>query len=274
MEIVNKGLRAIQLDGDYYVREDGVFMRKYRSKDGYKEMVGSPQTNGYLKVHTVSGAMYIHRLVANAFVPNPDNLPTVDHINGDKRDNRAINLRWCTIAENSWHYRTKLNAADKKEFMKSAHEGYLEMQSKVMELADANTALHKELVEANCKIELLNAQIHSTTSALLQDKLAFEGYKKNEMAKIATINSNYKGYKSTSGNTFTTVQAMVQATGKSIVVDGMHFIAAGTAASYICDKEEVIGASRNHATISKELRRYLQGKRSQWVMYGKYTIGY
>lgn len=42
----------------------------------------------------------LHRLVAEAFVPNPNNLPIIDHINGVRNDNRAENLRWCTIIEN------------------------------------------------------------------------------------------------------------------------------------------------------------------------------
>ena len=49
--------------------------------------------------------IYVHRLVAQAFIPNPDNLPVVDHINGSKTDNRACNLRWCTVAQNTqWAY--------------------------------------------------------------------------------------------------------------------------------------------------------------------------
>ena len=42
----------------------------------------------------------IHRLVSLVFIPNPDNKPCVDHINGDRLDNREKNLRWCTNKEN------------------------------------------------------------------------------------------------------------------------------------------------------------------------------
>lgn len=41
----------------------------------------------------VTDRVYVHRMVAEAFVPNPQGLPEIDHINGDKADNRASNLR-------------------------------------------------------------------------------------------------------------------------------------------------------------------------------------
>jgi hypothetical protein len=43
----------------------------------------------------------IHRLLGIAFIPNPDNLPEIDHINRDRKDNRLQNLRWVSHQENN-----------------------------------------------------------------------------------------------------------------------------------------------------------------------------
>ena len=74
--IVNEKIRKLTID-----------------KDGY--CVVSLWINGKSKQH------FVHRLVAQAFIPNPDNKPYIDHINTDKTDNRVENLRWATQKENA-----------------------------------------------------------------------------------------------------------------------------------------------------------------------------
>jgi len=64
-------------------------------KDGYS--VVSVQFNKKNKV------LKIHRIVAEAFIPNPENEATVNHINEIKDDNRVANLEWCSFRDNSRH---------------------------------------------------------------------------------------------------------------------------------------------------------------------------
>ncbi len=63
-----------------------------------------PNNSGYLDVSLyIDGKRYhekIHRLVAEAFIPNPNHLPEVDHIDTDKTNNTVSNLKWCTHSEN------------------------------------------------------------------------------------------------------------------------------------------------------------------------------
>lgn len=63
----------------------------------------------------------IHRLVADAFLSNPNNYPVVNHINEDKTDNRVENLEWCTRSYNI-NYGTSIN-----KIRKSKQKGCLQM---------------------------------------------------------------------------------------------------------------------------------------------------
>ena len=75
----------------------------------YSKKILKPLTThaGYHRVHLAKeGKVFnasIHRLVATAFIPNPGNKPTVNHINEIKTDNRSENLEWATNAEQNVH---------------------------------------------------------------------------------------------------------------------------------------------------------------------------
>ena len=64
---------------------------------GYKNIV--------LSKNALTQGFYVHRLVAIAFIPNPKDLPQVNHLDGNGANNRVDNLEWCTHAENLAHAR-------------------------------------------------------------------------------------------------------------------------------------------------------------------------
>lgn len=84
-----------------------VLFRRNGARMSYPEKIMKPHTdkNGYDTVSLYNGikrvTRFVHTLVCMAFIQNPHNKPCVDHINGDRRDNRVENLRWCTIKENN-----------------------------------------------------------------------------------------------------------------------------------------------------------------------------
>ena len=91
--------RAIDwIDGRYEVSSLGRVRSNIRGKYRILRQWGSGR--GYLKVEVAKKCVSVHRLVAIAFVDNPNNFPQVNHKNEVKSDNRAENLEWCTQSYN------------------------------------------------------------------------------------------------------------------------------------------------------------------------------
>jgi len=72
-------------------------------------MTISDNGKGYKNVTLQGKIFYVHRLVGQAYIPNPQNKPEINHLDGDKSNNHVSNLEWCTRSENIKHaYDTKL----------------------------------------------------------------------------------------------------------------------------------------------------------------------
>lgn len=115
-------------EGRYAITKDGRVWSYPKGRNNKNGMWLKPFFHhcGYHLVCLTDGSVnkkthLCHRLVAEAFIPNPDNLPQVNHIDGDKTNNAISNLEWCDNSYNTQHaYDTGLKKAVKGETHGSA----------------------------------------------------------------------------------------------------------------------------------------------------------
>lgn len=90
--------RKLSLE-DYEITKNGDIINKHTGHI----LKGQPNAKGYLRISIGGKLMFIHKLVAEKYVPNPDNKEQINHIDGNKLNNSADNLEWCTNQENRNH---------------------------------------------------------------------------------------------------------------------------------------------------------------------------
>ncbi len=130
-----------------------------------KELAQMYNQRGYKMVNLIrdkkSKTRYVHRLVAQAFIPNPDNLPQVNHIDGNKENNDVANLEWVSAKENNHHaLRTGLRTGQK---------GSANSQSKLQE-EDAIKIIHL-VMQGLSNIEIAEQfKLHDRYVSLIRGK--------------------------------------------------------------------------------------------------------
>lgn len=121
--------------------------------------LGRVKVNGIIIQPRIYNSYYaiarfkIHRAVAELFVPNPENKPFVDHINTDRLDNRAENLRWVTTKENCNNPLTKKHNSESKRGMvlsaeckrklSDSHKGKTCSEEAKQKISEANKGKHR-----------------------------------------------------------------------------------------------------------------------------------
>ena len=95
----------VSSDGEIKSKRSGKIMKQQVDASGYKTIS--------LHLNKKNKAYKVHRLVALAFIPNPNNLPIVNHKDENKKNNRIDNLEWCDYKYNN-NYGTKKERISKK----------------------------------------------------------------------------------------------------------------------------------------------------------------
>lgn len=103
--ISDKPNYSVSTNGDIKNNKTGRILKLHLGTSGYLQVMLGRKTT----------PLYVHRLVAKAFIDNPAKLPQVDHKNGNKTDNRVENLRWVSVSENCWSFGYKERVENRKK---------------------------------------------------------------------------------------------------------------------------------------------------------------
>lgn len=148
---------------NYSVSLDGRVINNTTKK--YKKPINNNSGKGYLYVDLYKNGnrhrKYVHRLVAEAYIPNPLNLPFVNHIDGNPKNNNYKNLEWCSAKQNVEHASKVLGVMNQyekanKKRMKKVMQIDIETQKVVavfdsIREAERQTGINNSYISQICK---------------------------------------------------------------------------------------------------------------------------
>lgn len=101
---ISDGFKPIPGHGDRFyanTKDEILSDSAYSANNKGRRILKQSDNNGYKTVTINAKTMYVHRLIAITFIPNPNNLPCINHKDEDKSNNNVSNLEWCTYEYNS-----------------------------------------------------------------------------------------------------------------------------------------------------------------------------
>lgn len=143
----------MKMVGDYIACSNGrIFKLNWNKTGRTREVKQSDDGRGYLIFRFNGKMMKSHRFIAACFLPNPDNLPQVNHKNEIKDDNRVENLEWCT-AEYNHNYGThndKVARKKSKSVSQFTKDGQLIATYPSAKEAERQTGVWQSTISACC----------------------------------------------------------------------------------------------------------------------------
>ena len=131
---------------DFHILKTGKIFYKY---DPTKELKAHLDKDGYLKTWIDGVGKFVHRVIAEEHIPNPENKPCVNHKDGNKINNHVDNLEWVTYSENELHSHRTLG---KQPYVFSKEDRLKGKQYFAKPLKDKNTGICYDSINDYCRI--------------------------------------------------------------------------------------------------------------------------
>ena len=153
----------------------------------------NPNKHGYIRIILHDDCLYnnkrrsvtkgVHNIVLEAFSPNTQNLPSIEHINCNKTDNRLSNLRWCTCKENSNNPITKqhMSLSAKQRCLEGRHR----KESVVRISSDGSEIVHYNMIEDAVKEGFIGPSIVKVCKGRLKQHKGYHWYYLSDYNKLS-----------------------------------------------------------------------------------------